>query len=321
MLRGRILLTGGAGFLSRGIMRRADAENWPCEFTVYSRDELKQAECRRKYPRATYVLGDIRDTERLSLVALGHTTIIHTAALKYVPEAESNVGECISINVGGTSSVIQAARSAASVEHLVAISTDKAVEPLNTYGTTKLLMERLVGEAARWNGDGGRLVMSCVRYGNVVGSTGSALSVFQRQLDSVGALTLTDPNMTRFFMGINDAVDTILFAVEYPDPGSVLIRQAGALSLLELVRYTFGDVPTETMGLRAGEKTYEKLLCEQESMWASMDGNDLYYAIPPVYQRTGSGFSWQKPFELRSDTAPRVSERHFSSMLSDAEAV
>jgi UDP-N-acetylglucosamine 4,6-dehydratase len=181
-LYGRILITGGAGFLGRGIMRRAKAENWETEFVIYSRDEYKQALCKRKFPNATYILGDVRDTDRLSIAMSSCSMAIHAAALKYVPEAERNISECLAVNVGGTQSAIRAAHLA-DISTLVLISTDKATEPQNTYGLSKALAERLMLEASRDYDD---TVFATCRYGNVIGSTGSVVPVFKASARCAG---------------------------------------------------------------------------------------------------------------------------------------
>ena len=173
----KVLVTGGAGFLGRGLLRHVKRDSLDWEITVYSRDETKQDECRRRYPFARYVLGDVRDVDRLRTVMMGHDIVIHAGALKYIPEAEKNASECVSVNVGGTQAVMRAAE-AAGIKHVVGISTDKAVQPVNVYGCSKMAMERLFADTAQFEG-GPEFV--CVRYGNVVGSTGSVIPLFKRQ--------------------------------------------------------------------------------------------------------------------------------------------
>jgi UDP-N-acetylglucosamine 4,6-dehydratase/5-epimerase len=177
----RILVTGGTGFLGRGILRHAIRKAWDAEMIVYSRDEYKQDLCREKYPDATYILGDVRDYERLMMATRNVDVIIHTAAIKFIPEAEFNVDECIAVNVEGTRNVLRAAYHN-SVGHTIGISTDKACLPINTYGMTKALCERLFGEFSH------QMFCTMARYGNVIGSTGSVIPRFQATLKAGGSV-------------------------------------------------------------------------------------------------------------------------------------
>ncbi|GAG09201.1 unnamed protein product, partial [marine sediment metagenome] len=198
----KVLVTGGAGFLGRGILRRVERGGLDWEITVYSRDETKQDECRRRYPFARHVLGDVKDADRLRVAMMGHDVVIHAAAMKYIPEAEVNASECVSVNVGGTQAMMRAA-DAAAVHRVVGISTDKAVQPVNVYGCSKMAMERLFADTAQFEG-GPDFV--CVRYGNVVGSTGSVIPLFRRQVEELGRVRITNPDMTRFWMSVDEAI-------------------------------------------------------------------------------------------------------------------
>lgn len=285
MLTGNILITGGAGFLGRGIVRRAEAENWPCRFTVYSRDEQKQDKMRQRWPAVRYVLGDITDLERLALVAAGHDTIIHAAAIKYIPEGEFNVNECVRVNIDGSRSVFSAARMAG-VSTVVAVSTDKAVLPINAYGMTKAVMERLMSEASAL--DPITRYVGC-RYGNVIGSTGSVIPVFQRQLGETGKITITDPEMTRFWISVDDAVDLIDAAANEADDGAIVIPQPKSMRLDDLantiIRAYAGARDdysrfTDIIGKRPGEKMHEDLLSESERLRTIRLGT-YFQLLPP----------------------------------------
>ncbi len=254
------LVTGGAGFLGRGILRRADELGW--RITVFSRDENKQEECRRMYPDARYVLGDIRDRAHLEAAMVGHDIVVHGGAVKFVDKAELNAAETVSVNVLGSISVIQAAQ-AAGIQRVVGISTDKAVQPVNIYGASKMAMERLFGEASLPGGT----EFTCVRYGNVIGSTGSVIPFFKRQAEEQEKVTLTDPNMTRFWMGIDEAVDLIKIAVNDVRPGAIAIPEVKAMRMSDVVKAAVGeDVETELMGVRPGEKMHEYLIHAEESV-------------------------------------------------------
>lgn len=278
----RVLITGGAGFLGRAFLRRAyersDASRLEWEITVYSRDEQKQNDARRRYPQARYVLGDVCDTDRLAATMTGHDVVIHAAAVKYIPEAEENPGECVRVNVDGARSVITAAVRAG-VNTVVGISTDKAVQPLNAYGFTKAIMERLFTEAHYRHGGATRF--QTVRYGNVVGSTGSVIPLFQWQLRHDGYVTLTDPNMTRFWMPVDEAVDTVVYAVSRAHvAGSVTVPRPRAMRMGDLAAAIAGEgEQVKIVGVRPGEKEHELLMHHTESVWMREANGRQFYEL------------------------------------------
>lgn len=305
-----VLITGGTGFLGRGILRRAARENWGANFTIYSRDEFKQDLCKRVYPNANYVLGDVRDADRLETTMLNQDIVIHAAALKYVPEAESNVSECVDINVLGTRAVLNAARRSRRVNTVVGISTDKAVEPLNTYGITKSLMERLFHEAARLF-PGKRFNLT--RYGNVIGSTGSVVPVFQRQAAENNTLLITDPTMTRFWIGVESAIDLIINALA-AESGTTVIPYAKSMRIGDVAKAIAPDARVKVTGLRPGEKRFEKLLSYAESPRAEGVGDEWWYN------------PYREPlrdtvFEISSGETVFMSVDRFRELALDAESV
>lgn len=314
MLRGRILITGGAGFLGRAIMARARRERWDARFTIYSRDEQKQAECRRKFPDARYVLGDIRDFEKLRLLCQFHDIVIHAAALKYIPESEFNVNEAIGINVGGTQTVVQAVRET-SVRTVVFVSTDKAVEPLNTYGFTKALGERVMFEAAQNSSD---IKFTSVRYGNVIGSTGSVVPVLKAKAAELGLVPITDPKMSRFWISAEEAIDLILWAAENSTPGSVTIPRPKAMMIGEVAEAIAPGIPQNIVGMRPGEKLYEKLVSFTESVRTIQVGpNGSYYE----YWQQAAARQDIAPFELSSHNADRMTVDEFRAHVEAAELI
>lgn len=270
MLSGNVLITGGSGFLGRAILRKAKQENWPANFIVYSRDETKQWELKHRYPDVKCVLGDVsHDLDRLISVMTGCDTVIHAAAVKYIPEAEHNVFETINVNIEGSRNVSIAAR-AAGVKKVVGISTDKACAPANVYGMTKAIMERLFAEANRM----GMTKFVTVRYGNVVGSTGSVIPVFKRQIDDDGVIKITDSKMTRFWLGIDEAIDLILWAESKAaeKPGHTFISACPAMKIVDLAEAVWkshgrypGSPAISYSGIRPGEKLHESLFNVQES--------------------------------------------------------
>lgn len=320
----RVLMTGGAGFLGRAVARSLDRRDlWadigrdpPELLTVYSRDEAKQYEMRQRYPeldgRVRYVLGDINDRERLAAVMVGHDAVIHAAAIKFIPEAEHNVRETIRVNVEGSLAVYEAATQAR-VAHLLGISTDKACAPLNTYGMTKALMERQfqVGRPE------GRTVV--VRYGNVIGSTGSVVPVFLRQLHDEGRLRLTNPAMTRFWMRADDAVRAILHALGDTRDRVIYVPEMRSLSLEAVAaavqRYAGAAADYELMPVRPGEKLDEELVTEAESFRThrplAATGRPRYMMVEPASQTAPYAEGWA----YSSRTAERLDAADFAYEL------
>ena len=340
----RVLITGGAGYLGRGILRRVtrntedysgphkltDIYGW--DVTVYSRDETKQDQCRQHYPQANYVLGDVRDLPRLTSAMQGHDAVIHAGAMKYIPDAELNAAECVSVNIDGTRNVITAAK-AASVKTVVGISTDKAVQPVNIYGASKMVMERLFADEARMQALTHARVaamyrplapsFACVRYGNVVGSTGSVLPLFARQYAETGKVKITDPQMTRFWMGVDEAIDLVCLAMERASNGGVVVPFTRAMTLLDAARAaTANDVEVEIIGVRPGEKAHEMLMHFEESVRVrSIDGPD---GKPLAWElmRPGSQAGEREPFTMASHSPNwLMSVVDMRQLLADAETV
>ena len=329
MLTGRVLITGGSGFLGRAILRRAEREGWPARFTVYSRDETKQWELKHRYPKVDCLLGDVaRDLPRLIAAMAGHETVIHAAAVKYIPEAEFNAFEAVEVNIEGSRNVALAAH-AAGVQTVVGISTDKACAPLNLYGATKMVMERLLAEANRL----GSTRYVNVRYGNVVGSTGSVIPLFRRQLDERGRISVTDPRMTRFWLGVDQAIDLILRAHNQAAerPGCTFIDACPAMSIIDLAgavyrawcedqgREPSADVPVDFVGIRPGEKLAEELFGAQEAPRVDLDADGFSLrpaTIPPSGESCGyeAGYSSEAP-------ARWLSQNEMIALIRDAEAV
>jgi len=308
----RIFVTGGAGFLGRAIARSLDGQLWresglpyPNELTVYSRDEAKQFTMSQQFPDVRYVLGDIRDRERLEAAMVGHDIVIHAAAIKFIPEAERNVLETISVNVTGSLAVLAAARDAR-IETLVGISTDKACAPLNTYGMTKALMERAYQVGLP------DTRVACVRYGNVIGSTGSVVPVFLDQLSKFGKVRVTDPEMTRFWMTADDAVRAILHAIADTRDRLVYVPKARAATMATIaqaVNQFAGHARThgfDRMPLRPAEKLHETLVTEAESLRChgspSPSSTADYMHILPASENSPYEDAWT----FTSEDAPRI---------------
>lgn len=308
MLSGNIFLTGGTGSLGKAILERASMEKWPAKFTVFSRDEVKQSELRSKYPKVKFILGDIRDYEWLSIALRGHDTIIHAAAYKQVPAAEVNAGEAIETNVIGSRNIARAAINCG-VGYVLGISTDKACAPINCYGETKALMEKLFQQANLLSDT----KFTLVRYGNVLGSRGSVVPLFRQQAKT-GHITLTDPNMTRFWLTLADAVNLVLLGLEpHTCRGDIIIPKAKASTMLQLANVVAPDCEIETIGIRPGEKVNECLVHGGESMHTIelRDG----FVIKPAY--SGYRGNLKAGYEYTSDTAEQLSDSELSNMVKD----
>lgn len=273
-----ILLTGGTGSFGNAFVERV-LDEWPdAVIRVYSRDELKQSEMLARYGdrNVRYLLGDVRNKTRLARACQGADVIVHAAAMKQVPACEYNPFEAVQTNVLGSQHIVDCAIDS-SVTKVVALSTDKAVNPVNLYGATKLCEEKIVvqGNAYASHSD---TVLSCVRYGNVVGSRGSVVPLFKKQAEA-GRLTVTDERMTRFWITLDQAVDLVLFALDHAAGGEVFIPKIPSMKVTDLAEAIAPGVPRDVTGIRPGEKLHEILLTGDESRH-SVETEDVYVVLP-----------------------------------------
>ena len=318
MFTGNVLITGGAGFLGRAIMHQARVEAWPCRFIVYSRDEQKHYAARFKYPDARYVVGDVLDTGRLHLLMSTCDYVIHAAAIKYIPECEAQPSEALRVNVDGTRSVMDAAR-ASGVKRVVVISTDKAAGPINTYGMTKALCERLVWETADLPSLACTEFVAC-RYGNVIGSTGSVWHVFKDQSKRDGFLSVTDPLMTRFFMPAQDAVKLIVASLDAP-AGTVVLPEPSAVLMQDLADHlteAWDLGPFKCVGRRPGEKRHEQMVADVERVRLERY-HDYYVMYPPTHEEGLELSAYDGRFN--SDLAPQMMPYDFAVAAIASEAI
>lgn len=276
-----LLVTGGTGTFGTAVLRRF-MEVPLREIRVFSRDEKKQDDMRRTWrdPRLRFYIGDVRDPAGVSDAMRGVDYVFHAAALKQVPSCEFYPMEAIKTNAIGAENVLRAAADAGARRAIV-LSTDKAAYPINAMGLSKALMEKIMVARSRVVGATGT-VMCATRYGNVMASRGSVIPLFIEQILAGGPITLTDPDMTRFMMTIEEAVDLVLYAFQHSQPGDLFVRKAPAASLRTLVgalQALFeSDVPVHVIGTRHGEKRYETLLTREE-MAHAIDHGD-YYRVP-----------------------------------------
>jgi len=282
MFRGRtLLITGGTGSFGNAVLNRF-LNTYVKEIRVFSRDEKKQEDMRiaLNNPKVKFYIGDVRDPDSLKEAVSGVDWIFHAAALKQVPSCEFYPLQAIRTNSIGAENVMNAAISAG-VEKLVVLSTDKAVYPVNAMGLSKALMEKLMIAKARVHRDNGTILCG-TRYGNVMCSRGSVIPLFVRQAKSGQALTITDPDMTRFMMSIDDAVDLVLYAFAHGKAGDIFVQKAPAASISTLAEAIKQVLKTENplriIGTRHGEKLYETLLTREEMARAEDMGG--YFRIP-----------------------------------------
>lgn len=319
----RILVTGGTGTIGSELVRQL-LQFQPEVIRLFSRDESKQFELQqefRGYSNIRYLLGDIRDKERLKRAMEGVDIVFHAAALKHVPACEYNPFEAVKTNVLGTQNIIECALDE-EVERVIAISTDKVANPTNTMGATKLLAEKLMAAANYYKG-ARRTVFACVRFGNVMGSRGSVIPLFIQQAAKGGPVTITDPEMTRFMMSIPEAVKLVLRAGEVARGGETFILKMPALRLGDLAEviieevapkhnYNISDIKTEVIGLRAGEKPHEELMTVDEATRA-VELPDMFVIFPSI---APSDQNREQTYQAyRSDAGPLLTKAEIREML------
>ena len=288
-----ILVTGGTGSFGRRFIERVLAFSAPKRLIVFSRDELKQHEMRESMPGGTsepirYFIGDIRDRERLQRAFHGIDIVVHAAALKQVPACEYNPIEAVLTNVMGARNVLDAAVDQA-VHKVIALSTDKAVNPINIYGATKLCMEKLIVQANAYTGSDRRPIFSCSRYGNVIGSRGSVIPLFEAQRKT-GRVTVTDERMTRFWLTLDEGVDFVMHCIDRMQGGEVFVPKIPSMHIMDLVAAVAPGCAVDAIGIRPGEKLHETLLSEDEARRA-VEMDDMY-VVPPEGEIRRPGTEW-----------------------------
>ncbi len=278
----KLLITGGTGSFGNAVLNRF-LQTDVNEIRVFSRDEKKQEDMRIKYanPKLKFYIGDVREYDSVIAAMNGVDYVFHAAALKQVPSCEFYPLEAIRTNALGAENVMNAAM-AMSVKRVVLLSTDKAVYPINAMGMSKALMEKLMVAKSRIVNPG-KTVICATRYGNVMASRGSVIPLFIEQIKEGRPLTVTDPNMTRFMMSMDQAIDLVLYAFENGQPGDIFVRKSPAATigtLAEALRLIFkANNPLKIIGTRHGEKLYETLLTREE-MARAEDLGDYYRIVP-----------------------------------------
>ncbi|HXT01680.1 MAG TPA: UDP-N-acetylglucosamine 4,6-dehydratase (inverting) [Elusimicrobiota bacterium] len=297
-----VLITGGTGSFGKAFIGAVLKNYKPRKLIVYSRDELKQFEMRRMfdekaYPALRYFIGDIRDRERLYRAFDGVDVVIHAAALKQVPAAEYNPMEAIKTNVWGASNVIDAAIDR-NVKQVVALSTDKAVNPVNLYGATKLCSDKLFVAANNYSGSHGTR-FSVVRYGNVVGSRGSVIPFF---LDArkTGTLPITDKRMTRFWITLDQAVAFVMRSLDMMEGGEIFVPKIPSMNIMDLAKAVAPDCKTRIVGIRPGEKLHEVMVTEDDAR-NTLEYPDRYVILPAAHD-------WSQEYGKKTKGIKRCAE-------------
>jgi len=325
MFKNKILLiTGGTGSFGNAVLRRfldTDIK----EIRIFSRDELKQDDMRKKYSNSKikFYLGDVRDINSIKDAVKNVDFIFHAAALKQVPVCEFYPMQAVATNIVGTENVLNAAIEA-KVKKVIVLSTDKAVYPINAMGMSKAMMERVALSKSR-NLNPEETIISCTRYGNVMASRGSVIPIFIEQIKNDKPLTITNPEMTRFMMSLDEAVDLVLFAFKNGKNGDIFVQKAPAATvklLAETLKNMLKkpEIPVNIIGTRHGEKLYETLLTKEEMLKAEdmvnyyripIDNRDLNYEI---YEDQGEE-SITNAIEYHSHNTHRLNEQELTEML------
>jgi len=304
-----VLITGGTGSLGKALTKTI-FEKWPDvkRIVIYSRDEQKQFLMDQeypfsKYPQIRFFIGDVRDQDRLLRALSGIDYVIHAAAMKHVHIAEYNPTECVKTNIGGAQNVIEACLKT-DVKAVVALSTDKACAPINLYGATKLASDKLFVAANNYKGSN-PIKFSVVRYGNVMASNGSVIPFFIKKKKE-GVIPITDPNMTRFNITIQEGVDMVLYALENAWGGEIFVPKIPSYKIMDLAKAIAPECEHKVVGIRPGEKIHEEMITASDA-FNTYDLGKYYAILPPVTK-------WKLEDFIKQYNAVRVPEGfHYSS--------
>ncbi len=291
-----ILITGGTGSFGQKFTEIILKEHNPKAVRIYDHDELSEVEMERKFndPRLRFFIGDVRDKSRLHRAMNGVDIVVHAAALKHVPICEYNPIEAVKTNIDGAVNVIDAAIDN-SVEKVIAISTDKAVHPVNLYGATKMVAEKLFVQGNSYTGER-KTRFSCVRYGNVLGSSGSVIPLFLEQ-EKNGEITITDEKMTRFWITLEQGIRFVIKCIEIMKGGEIFIPKIPSMKIIDLAEVVAPTAKKKIIGIRSGEKLHEILITGEEAEHTKEFDN--YFAVEPEYP------FWQKDNFRDGNPLPR----------------
>jgi len=319
----KILVTGGTGSFGNIIVKRLLEYN-PKEIRIFSRDEKKQDDMSYTYKgqkNIRFIIGDVRDERAVKNAMIGIAIVFHAAALKQVPNSEYNVIEAVKTNILGAQNVIDAALET-NVEKVVAISTDKAVEPVNVMGMTKAIQERLVTVANHYKGDK-KTKFCCVRYGNVLGSRGSVIPLFKKQIAEGKPLTVTYKDMTRFILTLNQAIDLVFFATEHTEGGEIFVLKVPSHTVIDLAEVMLEELKANNKkiiisGIRPGEKIHETLISPTESL-RTVEKKDFFIILPQLgfeeIKKRYPEFKENQLFRYSSDNAHKIGKKELKELL------
>jgi UDP-N-acetylglucosamine 4,6-dehydratase (inverting) len=299
-----ILLTGGTGSFGQKFVEMLLKSHNPHSIRVYSRGELKQVEMGRKFKdeHIRYFIGDVRDRNRLYRAMNGADIVVHAAALKHVPVCEYNPIEAVNTNINGATNIIDAAIDN-EVDRVLALSTDKAVQPVNLYGATKTVAEKLFIQANAYSG-GRKTKFSCVRYGNVIGSSGSVVPLFLKQKET-GEITITDNDMTRFWITLEQGADLVINSINAMKGGEIFVPKIPSMKITDLADLLAPGIKRKIIGIRPGEKLHEVLLTAEEATHTLEF--EKYFIVEPEHafwssSNHPSGKKCSKGFSYASNT-------------------
>jgi len=276
-----ILVTGGTGSFGQKFTEIILKEHNPKSVRIYDNRELAEVGMERKFndSRLRFFIGDVRDKARLQRAMEGTDVVVHAAALKHVPICEYNPFEAVKTNMEGAINVIDAAIDS-SVEKVIAISTDKAVYPVNLYGATKMVAEKLFIQGNSYVGEKRKTIFSCARYGNVIASSGSIIPLLKKQKEK-GEVTITDERMTRFWITLEEGVRFVINCIDLMKGGEIFIPKISSMKVVDLAEVIAPEAKKKIIGIRPGEKLHEILLTEEEARHAKeFDG---YFIVEPEY--------------------------------------
>ena len=318
-----ILITGGTGSFGQAFTNYILKNFTPKAIRIFSRDELKQFEMANNLSqyknKLRFFIGDVRDKDRLKRAAEGAGIIVHAAALKHVPICEYDPLEAVKTNVEGAINVIDAAIDN-SIEKVIVMSTDKAVYPINLYGATKMVAEKLFIQANSYVGGERKTIFSCIRYGNVIASSGSVVSLFKEQRNK-GEVTITDERMTRFWITLEQGVDFVTNCIEEMKGGEIFIPKIPSMKIVDLAEIIAPGVKKKIIGVRPGEKLHEILLTEEEAKHAK-EVNGCFVIEPEFSFWNEDNFREGKllpdGFKYRSDINDKwITEEQMRKILKD----
>lgn len=306
-----ILVTGGTGSFGRTFVRMTLERYKPRKLIVFSRDEMKQEDMQREFgdnPVLRFFLGDVRDKERLKRACQGVDYLVHAAALKIVPTAEYNPFECIKTNVLGAMNIIDCAIDTG-IKRVVALSTDKACNPVNLYGATKLCSDKLFIAGGAYVGDA-TTRFSVVRYGNVMGSRGSVIPFFQKLAAARRDIPITHPDMTRFMISLDQGVELVYTALQESVGGEIFVKKIPSMRVVDIAEAIAPELPTRIIGMRPGEKLHEQMISVEDSPHTYEFSN--YYKIVPSWSLPRRGNTLIVECDSLKPDAPKMVGAGFS---------